>query len=1679
MWKSPFLGQVQTLIVKNVLIALRRHPISTTIRAFLLPIAFVIFLSYARNLFIPPSNFGIGSPSEVRSLGEGLDAATGGRHTVAFVDNGRGGGDIGQVIDLVAQQVTAAGKDVVRLQNEVQLLDACRSSLRGATSCYGGVVFESSPTQGTGGIWNYTLRADGAFGSRIDVEKTTNDVQIFLLPLQRAVDHAILTINASTAAVPLPNNISEYPFTSITQEQRNINIRVNYQGAIINILAIAFLIAMVGVSYHLTGFIASERELGISQLIEAMMPNKKRWQPQVAQILAYHFSFDLIYLPGWIISGIVIGLGVFAETSMAIIIIYHILAGFALTSFSILGASFFKKAQLSGISVALATLLLGVLAQVIDAQDSGTVAVLSLLFTPCNYVFFLIFIARYERQKMATDLIHSAPQNPWELPGIALWVFIILQIFLYPLIGAWVSRILYGTASKGRIVEIDNQDSHMAARNETVSLQDFSKHYPTPWLRRRFMRNPKPTAVAVNGLNLSARQGEICVLLGANGSGKSTTLDSIAGLNTVTSGTITVNGKGGLGIAPQKNVLWDEVTVEEHVRIFNHLKSPLQHDSKEALKKLVEAVDLDRKVSAKSKTLSEQLRTLLAGNCTQIDGEVSHFFHSEEQHANYKPPATGGQKRKLQLAIMFTGGSAVCCIDEVSSGLDPLSRRKIWDILLAERGSRTLILTTHFLDEADLLADKMFILSKGTLRAQGTSVELKEKLGGGYRIHLHLPPGQTSPHIKGVERFDTFGQATYTASTSGEAALIIKCLDKHGLSEYELSGPTIEDVFLQLADEAKSPLGTVAEKAPSETTEGTEERVGGPEIAPTSLDTLGLYTGKRISPFRQCWVLFRKRYTILKRNYLPYICAFLLPVTAAGLVTLFLKDFRAVGCSPVDRSRGSDVESLSTISRLIVVLGPSSKVSLASARALFQRQLPGPLPPDSDLGRLIQIVDTFDQFNNYINTNFTFVRPAGVWLGDNTSPPTVAYLGDRNIYFGMFGLNILDSLLTNVSISTQYAEFDIPWVPGTGKSLQLVVYFGLALAVYPGFFALYPTIERIRNIRDLEYSNGVRSLPLWLAHLGFDFIFVLVSSAVSLIIFAVDSSAWYHDGYLFLIFALYGMASILLAYVVSLFARTTLSSFAFAVASQAVLLLIYLIGYLVTITYAPINRIDDLLLVVNFVVSIVMPIGNVVRALFIALNLFSTTCSGRELSTTPGGILQYGGPILYLIIQILFLFAILLWYDSGSILAWYRRVRGSPPVEPVQTIALEEQADELERISSTNDGLRVLGLTKSFGRMTAVENLNFGIKRGEVFALLGPNGAGKSTTISLIRGDIQPSKNGGKVFVSNIDISAQRAKARAQLGVCPQFDATDVMTTREHLQFYGRVRGVQHVESNVSAVLKAVGLIPFASRMASQLSGGNKRKLSLGIALIGNPSVLLLDEPSSGMDAAAKRQMWSILSSVVPGRSLLLTTHSMEEADALATRAGIMAKRMLAVGTTGFLRRTHGGRLFVHLVLGSAPHTGGEEIEGVRRWIGGVLGGAEVEVEERTFHGQVRFSVCEGERSERSESVLESMNTPNLDQDLDGDYIHNSTSTSTSPSTSNPPLPTNNEKPSDSETGRGWTIGSLITFLEDHSARMGIRYYAVSRTTLDQVFLGIVGGHGVEEEGYVGKRGGVEGWWVG
>ncbi|KAF7587277.1 hypothetical protein BBP40_007470 [Aspergillus hancockii] len=149
-------------------------------------------------------------------------------------------------------------------------------------------------------------------------------------------------------------------------------------------MAIAIFIGIVGVTYQLTGLIVMERELEMSQLIDCMMPYESQWQSQAVRFIAAYLALDRVYGVGWIITGAILKYGVYSKTSAGITIIYNILAGLALSSFSIFGASFFKKAQLSGISVVIVCLLLGVIAQVVRPTTNGPVVVLGLLFPSMN-----------------------------------------------------------------------------------------------------------------------------------------------------------------------------------------------------------------------------------------------------------------------------------------------------------------------------------------------------------------------------------------------------------------------------------------------------------------------------------------------------------------------------------------------------------------------------------------------------------------------------------------------------------------------------------------------------------------------------------------------------------------------------------------------------------------------------------------------------------------------------------------------------------------------------------------------------------------------------------------------------------------------------------------------------------------------------------------------------------------------------------------------------------------------------------------------------------------------------------------------------------------------------------------------------------------------------------------------
>ena len=544
--------QICQLVEKNLLIAAVRRPISTTLRAVIFPLAIVLIVSFAQEFFNAPQHFGTGTPSPILSLKEALSRSSPARDTVAFVIPSDSHSEIRDVYKVLSDQINqVSGKKAVSLVDEDALQPTCKTSHNGASRCYGAVVFRTSPHYPQqGGDWNYTLRADRSLGNLFNVQNQKNDAQVYTLPLQQAVDQAIISSSPGSGRKDMPE-IQQYPFTVETEEKRQKDTHQNYIESGISYFGVVFFLGMVGVAYQSTGSIAYERESGLSQLIEAMMPNTNRIVPAMIRLFSSHLAFSIIYFPSWLAIGLIIGKRILTHTPLGIIVLYHIMAGLALCSISLFGAACFKKAQLSGICIAVIAVILAVIPQVLSPRDqtSATVNALGLIFPSSNYVYFMRFVSYWEVRFERANFSKSAPKSPWKLEGSKLFWYLALQIVLYPIAALCIELILYGNGSKRRKLTKGGLSS------ATVQLKTFTKTYRPSIFAKMFTTTAKEVQ-AVKSLEFSARKGEISTLLGPNGSGKSTTLNVIAGLSKPTGGLVEVNGSGGLGITPQMNILW-------------------------------------------------------------------------------------------------------------------------------------------------------------------------------------------------------------------------------------------------------------------------------------------------------------------------------------------------------------------------------------------------------------------------------------------------------------------------------------------------------------------------------------------------------------------------------------------------------------------------------------------------------------------------------------------------------------------------------------------------------------------------------------------------------------------------------------------------------------------------------------------------------------------------------------------------------------------------------------------------------------------------------------------------------------------------------------------------------------------------------------------------------------------
>ncbi|XP_041914079.1 phospholipid-transporting ATPase ABCA1 isoform X1 [Alosa sapidissima] len=474
-----------------------------------------------------------------------------------------------------------------------------------------------------------------------------------------------------------------------------------------------------------------------------------------------------------------------------------------------------------------------------------------------------------------------------------------------------------------------------------------------------------------------------------------------------------------------------------------------------------------------------------------------------------------------------------------------------------------------------------------------------------------------------------------------------------------------------------------------------------------------------------------------------------------------------------------------------------------------------------------------------------------------------------------------------------------------------------AMSFVPASFVLFLIEERVSKAKHLQFVSGVKPILYWLANYTWDMLNYSVSATMVVLIFIGFQQQSYVSETnlpaLVLLLLLYGWSITPLMYPASFLFEVPSTAY---VVLTSVNLFIGMNGSIATFVLE--LFVDEHLNYVNKIlkkVFLIFPHFCLGRGLIdMAKNQAMADAFqrlGAKQSLDPLAWDFVGKNLFAMAVEgvVFFIFTILLQYGFFcKFRPWSDPVL--PPLGPEDDDVAKER-DRVRNGRAQGDILCMKDLSKIYkaGRKPAVDRLCLGIPRGECFGLLGVNGAGKTTTFRMLTGDTTITH--GEAYLNQFSVLTEMERVHQLMGYCPQFDAiSDLLTGREHLEFYARLRGVK--EENVAKVadwgVRKLGLIQYAEQEAGGYSGGNKRKLSTAISLIGAPPVIFLDEPTTGMDPKAKRFLWNcILSVIKEGRAVVLTSHSMEECEALCTRMAIMVNgRFRCLGTVQHLKNRFG-----------------------------------------------------------------------------------------------------------------------------------------------------------------------------
>lgn len=1062
--------------------------------------------------------------------------------------------------------------------------------------------------------------------------------------------------------------------------------------------------------------------------------------------------------------------------------------------------------------------------------------------------------------------------------------------------------------SKGSIVNheeiIENSMIKDKKNNKILSINDLTKTYGD--------------LKAVNNFTGDFYPNQILCLLGHNGAGKTTLIKTISGLECPDAGDICLDGHSllkekqylykNIGLCEQENLFFDYMTVTENLEMMCQLKG--EEDDREEIDDLLKKIELTEKKNSICKTLS------------------------------------GRQKRKLCILLALIGHSKLILLDEPTSGMDFFSKKFLWDFLKSYKKDKIMIMTTHSLDEAEYVGDRIGIMSDGKYTCSGTSSYLKNKFTCGYNINF-LSQNEMFPvekKFKFLRELQSIDASAAIKVLSNEVFVINmkdtdnkinevftyidRVKDSYMIENYTISTTSLEDVFIKLNNSSirEDILFTEPQR-----------------ISQLSLIQDEPLLGKKKSSCSK-FKANLLRYTFpLWRNKNSFILELLV-----SLRTVFLYIF---GFAPLLKNTDSIYQNINSVlyKNPIYYYSLTDKFNIAAMENCHILKSPITLIELKGEDINFEANDDINTFSNKIYSSSKYKNERAVILFKeneyNELEINILYqLSARNYLIAVRNLISATILQNEYGLNTtitdsygkipQHLKKDMQTVQ-TVLVLISIFYIWYSFINLSGYMVETPLNDRTSKLKHILYLSGANIFNYWISLGLIDFLKYLLFMLI-VFPFLIYTDICY--SVIALMSIPYNIASNLMLYCFSFTVNKTENG------RQIYLLIIFASSVILPTTFLLRHWFNDKTLSYDYFTdftpneSDILPPGTLLVGM-IKIS-FSRMLLNKSLSeimiTAMYSWIMFGGQIVIFLLllvllekrviqRILHLIFISLCLSSEKrrdsiIQSKPKNIRenSNPLVDSFSSITEDNLKNQAQTIYVNPKTTIIKNISKTYctwccRKIRAVKCISIALEPNEKFGLLGFNGSGKTTTFKTITKELL--YDTGSVTLFGCDLKTDINKIRKYIGYCPQENAVfDFMTVKETLKYF---KTLKNVKTKVEELLPQFGLEKYQKTFCRNLSGGNKRKLCFAIAAMSHPKLLLLDEPSTGVDPESRRRMWKNINDLAkfePQFNMILSTHSMEEAEILCDTVGWLKEgKFVCVGNPEKLKIETSQGYYLHI----------------------------------------------------------------------------------------------------------------------------------------------------------------------